>query len=265
MQPRSYKPTHLSPSSIGMFLEDPARWVLRYGYGVYGRQSPAMLKGIAVEAGVQAIWWPTLVGKTLEERERFALKVAQNNFMIGVGGAFRDSKDELTYATLEDALYHAVRGVMQVIAPTTFMPLFQQRCEEPYLYAGLKMPVLGYCDFWWPTLGERGVLIDLKVTSRIPSEVSRGHARQVMHYRAALNGPQAMLVYASDKKFSVIEPTEEQLLEGEREIVRTGRVMARLLERYEWRDLVGMFAPNFDSYVWCDESREAAERLWLTL
>lgn len=254
------KPTKLSPSSINLFLEDPARWVLRYGFGVKGRQSAAMLKGIAVEAGVQAIWWPTLTGRPMEEREAFALKVARNNFMLNLhaDGGLRDSKDELAYESIEDALYHAVRGVT-AIDPS--MPLFQVRLGVKYAWSDVE----GFCDFWWPTSGH---LVDLKVTGRVQTSAPANHARQMAHYWDAIRRTgrtepfKTYLLYASDKKLGLVEVPEDALIAAAGENYRTTRVIANALRLYDWDQMLGMYAPNFESYVWCEDSRLAAERLW---
>ena len=45
--------------------------------------------------------------------------------------------------------------------------------------ADLKYPIVGYYDFIWE---DHGIIVDLKTTERMPSEIKIPHARQVSLY-----------------------------------------------------------------------------------
>ena len=44
--------THLSASSVNLFIEDPARWVMRYLFEPPSQQKPAFWRGTAVDSAI---------------------------------------------------------------------------------------------------------------------------------------------------------------------------------------------------------------------
>ncbi len=69
----------------------------------------------------------------------------------------------------------------------------------------MSVPVIGYLDF-----GFDGIDIDLKSTTRMPSEARPDHVRQVSLYRAARNRRGALL-YVTPKKFAQYEVGDEAM------------------------------------------------------
>ena len=63
----------------------------------------------------------------------------------------------------------------------------------------LKLPIIGYYDYAWH---EKGILVDLKTTEKMPGQIKVGHARQVRLY-AGSDNMDARLCYVTPKRMEV--------------------------------------------------------------
>ena len=76
---------------------------------------------------------------------------------------------------------------------------------------GLRLPIVGIFDF---EFADKGVIVDLKTTERMPFEIKIPHARQVALYVAATsNNYEGRLSYITPKKAATyrLENTHEHL------------------------------------------------------
>ena len=49
---------------------------------------------------------------------------------------------------------------------------------------GLRLPVIGFYDFEW---AQHGIIVDLKTTEKLPSQIKFSHARQAAFYASSDN------------------------------------------------------------------------------
>jgi hypothetical protein len=232
---------HLSASSLNLYAEEPAFWTLIYLHKFQDERGADAWRGHAVEAGLDH--W-------LYKRDApQALLVALNRFEEQALGDLDDKVDRergKIRPMLERAC-EALQGYREPIAR-------QLRIE--HRFEGIEVPVIGYVDYEWEDEG-----LDLKTTSRMPTEMPPRHARQIGLYSVARKRPYSAL-YVTDKKAcikSVDEPeTHVKRLEWYAHSVR--RLLSVFPDKHEASRI---FAPHFDSFYWKhDTAKEAAKEIW---
>lgn len=120
---------------------------------------------------------------------------------------------------------------------------------------GLAVPIMGYYDAEW---ADHGILIDLKTTHRIPSEISTSHARQVALYKACRgDNVDARLTYVSTKKAVTyrLENAREHLLAIERIAMTIQKFLSLSADPAE---LVAITTPDVDSFYFSDPAARRA-------
>lgn len=112
---------------------------------------------------------------------------------------------------------------------------------------GLEAPILGFYDFRWD---EHGIVVDLKTTERLPSEVKIGHARQVALYAAGgSDNVEGRLTYVTPRKRATYR------LENTREHLVALANIARAVERFlslsdDPKFFVSVTVPDLESFYW---------------
>ena len=123
----------------------------------------------------------------------------------------------------------------------------------------MPVPIVGYLDLLFP---QHGLLIDLKTTARIPSEMSEAHCLQGGIYAAAMGNHQVRFAYVSAKKIAVyvLERPRDHIARA----VRTAHALERLLSLTNDGELLTRcFAPDLSSFYWGDASARAlAHEIW---
>ena len=237
---------HLSASSLNLFAAAPAVWVLEK---VLKRRQPvgaAAHRGTAVEDGVaHGLMNGAAVGE--------CVAVAQAKFasLTALSGDPRKDKEQ---DSIKDMVVTAL-GELRPYGPPSHL---QGRIE--YAVDGLAVPLIGFYDFKW---AESGVLVDLKTTHRLPSEISTSHARQIALYRAALgDNLDARITYATTKKVATYR------LENAREHVQALERIALTVQRFlavsaDPMELAGIVVPDVDSFYLADPAaRSTAHQVW---
>ena len=124
---------------------------------------------------------------------------------------------------------------------------------------GIPVPAIGFLDLDFPT---HGLLVDLKTTSRIPSEMSDAHSLQGGLYWKAKGNYQVRFAYVSAKKIAVYV-----LEEPGKHVARATRT-AQAIERFlslsdDSEKLARCFMPDMSSFYWGDASARAlAHEIW---
>jgi hypothetical protein len=118
----------------------------------------------------------------------------------------------------------------------------------------------GFIDLMYE---DSGIIIDLKTTLRIPSEISDAHARQVAGYGYAMSDNLDLrITYASDKRAVTYS------LENAKQHVEAIVKIAHALERFlsisdDPNELAKYIAVDFDSFYWNDPAaRQAGFEVW---
>jgi RecB family exonuclease len=175
--------THLSPSSLALYRNSPALWIVRYLFGVRDVETPFSWRGKAVERAVSAVLFDGA-----EDDE--AIEVALAAFE-------REAQGEVSpQASRERA------GIPGMVRRAAWIfrkfgkPLSQQHRVEVWI-DGVEVSVLGFADFLYDNM-----VIDLKTTFAIPSKPRIDHEVQVTMYADALTRHPG-LVYVSPRKLVV--------------------------------------------------------------
>lgn len=113
-------------------------------------------------------------------------------------------------------------------------------------------PMLGFWDFKWD---QHNIVIDLKTTLRLPSEISEPHQRQVAAYIHGTNAS-ARVCYATPQKVGVYE------LEGANQHMdalisiahRVGRFLAISKDPQE---LAALLIPDYSHWAWSSPAARA--------
>ena len=122
----------------------------------------------------------------------------------------------------------------------------------------LKLPIVGYYDFYWE---DKGIVVDLKTTEKMPSSIKITHARQVSFY-AMSDNMDARLCYVTPKK------CETYQLENIREHREALLQIALRVERFlalsdDPQFFLDITAPDLDSFYWTNPAaRQLAYKHW---
>jgi hypothetical protein len=122
---------------------------------------------------------------------------------------------------------------------------------------GLKFPIFGYYDFMFE---EHGIVVDLKTTGALPSQIKPNHARQVALYTGG--NLQGRLAYITPKKSAVYG------LENVKEHRDALHKMALACERFmalsdDPEFFVGITSPDLESFYFnTPQARQAAFDVW---
>lgn len=231
---------HLSPSSINAFAASPALFVLER---VMKRRQPvgaAAHRGNAVEHGVALGLQGAAVDESVE-----AAEAKYRTLTVMCGDHRKNSEAE--------AIGDMVRQGLKELRPYGKPSSMQGKVE--HFVEGLGVPLLGFYDFEWI---EHGILLDLKTTHRVPSEISTSHARQVALYRACRgDNLEARLSYVSTRKAVTYR------LENAGEHIRALERIAFTIQRFlsisnDPAELAGIVSPDVDSFYFADSGARAA-------
>lgn len=235
---------HLSWSSMNLYRQEPALWVLRYLYRIRDEVGPAAWRGKAVEAGLD--WW-------LYRRDdvKGAETKALDAFELEAQGEV-DDKIVSENANVSLCLQQAMEAYKDTPTPTAR----QLRIES--WFDGIEVPIIGYVDYVW-----EDSIHDLKTTLRMPSEPKGDHARQVALYCKETKRD-GFLTYVTPKKHNTypVENTEELL----RDVARLAHAVRTTLAICPDKETAAaMFTPNPDSFYWSNIGQaveQARAEIW---
>lgn len=231
---------HLSPSSLNLFAQEPALWVVQYLLGRRFGVGCAAHRGTAAEAGVQeGIIHPT---KPLEECQDIALRAYDK--LTALSGDARRAKER---EAIPGIVANAVHELRQYGPLTGYQGKVVNRFDD------IPIDVMGYYDF---EFGNAGVIVDLKTSLRLAGEISTPHARQVSHYIHGRN-MEARLCYATPSKLAVY-----RLNDPDRHFSAMNNV-ARRLQKFlsvssDPMELAAIVTPRVDEFWWSDGAARAA-------
>lgn len=241
---------HLSASHLNLFVAQPAMWAASYLMKRRTPVGPAAHRGTAIECGVEAgLFDPAM---PVEECQKLALAKFHTLTRLSA-----DSRIEKERATIEPSVEVALAELRQYGVPDKPEDGRQHKIEVTL--AGVPVPFHGYLDLLFP---QHGLLVDLKTSARIPSEMSDAHCRQGAIYHAAKGNHQVRFAYVSSKKIAVyvLENAEAHLAS----VVRTAKAIENFLTLSDDAELLTKcFAPDLSSFYWGDASaRSVATEIW---
>lgn len=194
--------THSSASQINQWAEAPHMWLAQYLFNRKGVFGAAPKAGMLVEDAVVAV---LARGFTAEAAIQHA--VNQYNQFITLSGTDTDRKRG-------NALPGMILGALEALAPYG-VPVFdgidergklkQQKVDVLCRGEGFDINVTGFLDFVYPA---HGVVVDLKTSMKMPSDLSDAHRRQGCIYRKAMGNQAVKFLYVTGAKFDFIDVPE---------------------------------------------------------
>lgn len=237
---------HLSASSLNAWIAAPALWIMERLIGRKGAANCAMHRGTAVETGVSV----GLFGGTRAADCAATALALYDELTAASGDPKRDAERAVIPGMVAQALAAISFGAPSV--PEGKQHRIVVRLE------GVPVPLIGYLDWFFP---ERGVIVDLKTTLRVPSSFSDAHRRQAALYQHAHANAGVAFVYCSDKRSATLNLDRGDYEEGVRELTHAARRLERFLalsdDPHELADLI---TPDFGTFYWNDPDTRALGR-----
>jgi hypothetical protein len=239
--------THLSPSSLALYKQEPAFWCGRYLLGWKDEGGPKMWVGNAVEAGLHAF----LHGHEVEA----CRQIARDNFEQKALGIRDDEHD----AAREEVPLMLTQAITIMAKDKDSKPLYQIKCQ--HFVDGLEVPIVGFLDWAFPD----GIL-DLKTTRALPSKPKADHAAQVGFYCKSRNVDSGSLLYVTTKKGALYNLSPEDIEKGYQSLIVAARAVQTLLRNAPTKqDAARTFAPDFESFYWSEQTVKQAIDFWRPL
>lgn len=238
----------LSPSQVNKAREAFDAWYCEKILGFRFPSGSAAHRGTAAEAGVsEGLFDPSLSLDECVERAIaiFDRMTALENF----SEQQRERERESINVMVRDALTE-LRPLGVPARPPAGMK--QHMVELQCRFADGEngtIRYIGYLDFVFP---EHNLVVDLKTSSRLPTEFSTSHAIQAAFYKKA-SGKRVRFLYVSPKKtmprFTWIEMDDPTpYLKIVKEV--TARMEAFLRLSPDKDQLAKAIVPNLDSFYW---------------
>lgn len=241
---------HLSASHLNLFVAQPAMWAVSYLLKRRTGVGPAAHRGTAIEAGVEAgLFDPEMPVKAAQ-----ALSMAKYHTLTRLSA---DPRIEKERECIEPSVAVALAELRQYGVPDKPENGRQHKIEV--MLPGVPVPAIGFLDLDFPA---HGLLVDLKTTSRIPTEMSDAHSLQGSLYWKAKSNYQVRFAYVSAKKIAVY------VLDNPTVHVARATQTAQAIERFlslsdDSEELARCFMPDMQSFYWGDASARAlAHEIW---
>lgn len=227
---------HTSPSSCNLFVVDQALWCMERLLGKRAPTNANMVRGTAAETGIaHGLFNP-------QARDEDCIETGMSEWRKKMALS-TDPRREKTGEMVPEFIKRGLEELRPYGVPT------QAQRHVSHAVEGLHVPIIGYLDLLWE---DKGILIDLKTTSKMPSEIKCDHARQVALYKAAISDNlDARITYVTDKKVATYR------LENHREHLKALEQIALTMQRFlalskDPHELCGLTFPNYESFYWND-------------
>lgn len=231
---------HTSASSINMWAEDPAAWVAKYLLAAKFTFSPAARAGVLAEDAVVAV---LAKGMAEEDAVKYAVETFNKVHVFD-----RSEKTISRGEAIPGMVANALAELKQYGEPEFDENGKQKKIEINCRVDDWSIPVIGYLDFWYP---KHGLVIDLKTSARMPSELSVTHQRQHAIYKAAMGNHKVKFLFVTHKKMAIFEPedTSGTLLQIKSILKRQDRFL-----RVGDAETIKSIVPVINSYYWTDDT-----------
>jgi hypothetical protein len=241
---------HLSASSINLFVAQPSLWAASYLLKKRTPVGPAAHRGSAIEHGVEAGLFD------VEMPAAAAADLALQRYH-GLTRFSSDPRVEKEREAIADTVKVVLAELRQYGVPEKCDSERQHRIE---VTLSDDLPhFLGFLDFKWP---EHNVIVDLKTTARVPSEISPPHCRQGAIYWKHSGNADVRFGYASTKKMMVYRL--ENGAAHVADVIKIGNAIGRFLSLSDdGEKLTRALYPDETSFYWGDASAAAiAKEIW---
>ena len=238
---------HLSPSSLNLFIMQPA-WALLKISGVKDTGvGPAAWRGSAIDKVTQKL---AVEPDTPEDELQ---KMATAKFSEQEKEAVDDHGDKVgrEASSLPKYIKHA-RTLFADLHERHGPPVDMQKKVKADL--GFSVPVIGYYDFLY-----EGQVRDVK-TGRVQKTLPYGPKRQVALY-AYCTGTEPWVDYIGTTD-AISHPVPDHAAHLE-DLINAGTALANVLGRSEdIKECCRSVYPDFDHWLWSDSTIAAAREIW---
>jgi hypothetical protein len=254
----------LSPSSINLFIEEKALWVLKHYYKMYGETNIYAVRGKLAEEVVNL-----KINKKDPPAYKDYLPHAINKSLFdNVEVSEQDYKDFYNWG----CKCHKLISKYDVTS-------VQDRLEGKLF----GLDVAGYIDYKvnsWPETDKyaghtsRPYYLDLKTVSKCPHILTRGartgqlpankaaNIRQQVIY-SNISGLDTALLFVDEEGNSLHYPLQEQdFIEHEPIIEEAIKKIKKLLTLPIEDVIIETYPKNMNSFFWCDTTRKKAREIW---
>jgi len=222
---------HHSPSSLNQFAASPALFVLERILGLKQVVGAPAHRGVGVEAGVS---YGLVNPKASEKRCIEAAYTAYDT----VSALSPDERKERYRENIPDMVTMALDELRPYGPPTAVQGHLDRS------FPGLQLPIVGYFDFLWE---DKGIIVDLKTTERMPSEIKIPHARQVAFYGG--DNHEGRLCYTTPKK--CVTYKLENIREHHEALLKLAKTVENFLALSDDPQFfTEIVAPDLESFYW---------------
>jgi len=237
---------HSSPSAINMWAAAPCAFIAKYLLNQKFKFSLAAKAGMIVEEAVVNV----LSNGWTEEK---ALKAAINEYTkaSAFGASDADLKRGEAIAGMITGAIAELKQYGETEQGTDIVYGKKQKKVEMICSGdGFKLPVIGYLDLHYP---KHGLIVDLKTTMRLPSEMSDEHIRQGGFYRGAMGNQTVKFLYVSGKAHKWHEvPDAVPVLQEIKTLVNRQEKFLKLGDAATLQSFVPV---NAGSYYWTGDEQ----------
>ena len=231
---------HVSPSNINLWEACPSKWVANYLLPRVQGSSPAILRGILVEDG--AMLYLTKQEPTIESATKYVLDRWDEEMPFAIDKAASRER-----AALPGMMQQAVAGLAGFGEVHFEEDGEQVEVKQDLDLGDFSIPMIGRLDFMFP---EVKLVLDLKTTHAIPSQMRASHRRQRAFYESAMpDGYKVRFLYVSKTRRSMLSDGD---IDHEMELcVKQTKRMNNFLSRCETvADALDTVHVDPDSFYW---------------
>ncbi len=242
--------THSSPSQINQWCDAPCSWISQYLYGNKGKFGAAAKAGVLVEEAVVNV-----LARGWDAGAAVAAAQQAYNTFTAIGATETDQKRGQGIQGMIELALEALKpfGQPEFDRDGITGDIKQKKVEVTCRGEGWSLPVIGFVDLDFP---HHGVLVDLKTTGKMPSEMSAAHLRQQAIYQQAFGNRAVSFLYVTSKKSQLFTP------EGHKDVLSDIKAILTRQERFLRlgdRELLRSVVPVAqDSFYW--SGNEATRR-----
>ena len=239
---------HLSPSKINLWVNNPCMFIAQYLCGLKSKMGVGAFRGTATEIALS---------KKLENNSHS--QNAINEFLYGSfdSECIKNGIDMNSDKTqkVRKLLPEYYNQALHLYIPFGKPEIYQHKIYYS-LHEDLPVPFLGYIDFVF-----KDAIRDTKTTARMPSSATEGHQRQLAVYSKAFPEKELWLDYITPKK-SVsykVNNVEQRL----NEVIKIAFGLQKFLSiSSDPFELASMIYPNYDDWMWSEEMKQQAKKIW---
>ena len=234
-----------SPSSLNCFCASPAMYVLERVLGFRQPVGSPAHRGTAVEAGLSL----GLLDPAASEQACIDEALKTYDRVSALSG---DPRREKMREDIPGMVASALAELRPYGIPSRTQGFVEWRPE------GLASPIVGYFDYEW---ADHGIIVDLKTSEKLPSQVKVTHARQVALY-AMSDNYDPRVSYVTPKKRATYRV--ENIREHRDALLRIAMAVERFLALSDDPQFfVGITAPDTEHYYFgAQAARQAAFDHW---